>query len=238
MKLEQVAVHDGRPAGVVAVVEMPEEAQPAPEAPPARRNLYRDVFKRWLDIAVVVLAAPILVPLVGVFALLVTSDGGGPFYRQERVGRGGRTYSMWKLRSMVPDAEAALAAHLAADPEARAEWEHHQKLRNDPRITPVGRFLRTYSLDELPQFWNVLTGDMSLVGPRPMLPEQERLYPGRSYFALRPGITGPWQVSDRHATSFAERAGFDDGYLRRVSLWTDLRLIAATVRVVLRGTGC
>ncbi|NBC96897.1 MAG: sugar transferase, partial [Deinococcus-Thermus bacterium] len=146
---------------------MPEGARPVPEAPPARRNLYRDVFKRWLDIAIVLLAAPILVPLVGVFALLVTSDGGGPFYRQERVGRNGRTYRMWKLRSMVPDAEAALAAHLAADPEARAEWAHHQKLRNDPRITPVGRFLRTYSFDELPQFWNVLTGDMSLVGPRP-----------------------------------------------------------------------
>lgn len=202
------------------------------------RRLYRDGAKRLLDLALVlVMAAPVLV-LVALLALLVSLDGSRPFYVQERVGRGGRVYRMWKMRSMVPDAEAALARHLAADEAARLEWDHHQKLRDDPRVTPLGRLLRRTSLDELPQLWNVVVGDMSLVGPRPMMPDQRPLYPGRAYFRLRPGITGPWQVSQRNASGFADRARFDADYDRRLSLGTDLRLLLATLRVVLRGTGC
>jgi len=201
-------------------------------------RFYRLAGKRSLDLLVTLLLAPLLVPMVLVLALLVMRDGHGPFYTQERVGRHGRIYRMWKLRSMVPDADAALAAHLAADPAARAEWEAHQKLRRDPRVTTVGRLLRACSLDELPQFWNVLRGDMSLVGPRPMMRSQQHLYPGRSYYALRPGITGAWQVSDRNGVTFAERARFDDAYDRDLSLRTDLGLLWATVGVVLRGTGC
>jgi lipopolysaccharide/colanic/teichoic acid biosynthesis glycosyltransferase len=141
------------------------------------------------------------------------------------------------MRSMVVDADARLADHLAADPAARAEWDATQKLKNDPRITRVGRVLRKCSIDELPQLWNVVTGDMSLVGPRPMMPQQQALYPGRAYFALRPGITGPWQVSKRNESTFAERAVFDEAYQRNLSFTTDLGLLMATVRVVLRGTG-
>ena len=126
---------------------------------------------------------------------------------------------------MVIDADQRLAAHLAADPALRAEWDETQKLKNDPRITAVGRLLRKTSLDELPQLWNVLKGDMSLVGPRPMMPEQRALYPGRAYYSMRPGLTGPWQVSDRNETSFAGRAEFDAAYARRMSLRTDLVIL-------------
>lgn len=206
-------------------------------APRRRTGLYRRVLKRMLDTLVVLAAAPVVVPLILILALLVARDGGQPFYRQARVGRGGRIYSMWKLRSMVVDADARLAAHLDADPEARAEWESTQKLKSDPRITRFGRLIRKTSLDELPQLINVLTGDMSLVGPRPMMPEQQSIYPGRAYYALRPGITGIWQVSERNNCTFADRARFDAVYERDVSLGTDIKLLLATVRVVLRGTG-
>ncbi|MEM7489684.1 MAG: sugar transferase [Pseudomonadota bacterium] len=201
------------------------------------RRLYRVVAKRLLDLLLVVSSAPIIVPLVLVLAGLVALDGGRPFYSQIRLGRGGRAFRMRKLRTMVPDAEARLAAHLAADPAARAEWDRDQKLRDDPRVTRFGAVLRRTSLDELPQLWNVLMGDMSLVGPRPMMPCQRGLYPGRAYWRLRPGLTGPWQVSGRGETSFAARADFDQAYDAACSLAHDLRLIAATLGVVLRATG-
>ena len=203
-----------------------------------RPALYRRAFKRGLDILFVLAVAPVVLPVTLLMALAVASDGHNPFYAQRRVGRGGRVFRMWKIRTMVPDADAALERHLAADPAMRAEWERHQKLQRDPRITVLGRALRKSSLDELPQFWNVLTGDMSVVGPRPMMVHQAALYPGASYYALRPGITGPWQVSDRHATSFADRARFDDAYDSGLSLAGDLSLLGRTVAVMLRGTGC
>lgn len=201
-------------------------------------TFYARFGKRCLDLLVLVLVLPVVLPVVVVLALLVARDGGPAFHVQERIGRGGRRYRLWKLRSMVPDAQARLVDHLAADPGAREEWRSTQKLRNDPRITPVGALLRAASLDELPQLWNVLRGDMSLVGPRPMLPEQQALYAGQAYYGLRPGITGPWQVSCRNAGTFADRVAFDEAYARRLSLGTDLRLLAATVEVVLRRTGC
>lgn len=210
----------------------------APVDAAAARSLYRAGGKRVLDLVLILLAAPFVLPLVAVLAGIVALGGGQPFYLQDRIGRGGRIYRIWKLRTMVPDAEARLAAHLAADPAARAEWDRTQKLRCDPRVTPVGRFLRRTSLDELPQLWNVVTGDMSLIGPRPMMVDQKPLYPGVAYYALRPGISGPWQVSDRNATAFADRAAYDDSYLREMSLATDIRLILATFRAVARGTGC
>ena len=202
-----------------------------------RKGVYGRAVKRLVDILAVLAAAPIVLPLVALLALAVARDGHAPFYRQARVGRGGRIFTMWKLRSMVPDADAKLAEYLSQDPAARAEWNTSQKLKRDPRITRFGRFLRKSSLDELPQLWNVLTGDMSLVGPRPMMPEQQPLYPGRAYYALRPGITGLWQVSDRNETTFAARADYDRAYAQSLSLATDARILAATVRVVARGTG-
>jgi lipopolysaccharide/colanic/teichoic acid biosynthesis glycosyltransferase len=203
-----------------------------------RPGLYRNLAKRLLDIVLVLVLAPVVLPVVLLLACGVAIDGGQPFYLQDRIGRGGRSYRMWKLRTMVRDADRKLAAHLDAHPAARAEWDVNQKLAADPRITGFGNLLRRTSLDELPQLWNVLVGDMSLVGPRPMMVDQAPLYPGRAYYALRPGITGPWQVSARNTATFADRAHFDDGYDRNLSLVTDLRILLATVRVVLRGTGC
>jgi exopolysaccharide production protein ExoY len=203
----------------------------------ARRGLYRCGTKRLFDVTAVVLAAPVIVPLIIGLVVAVALDGGQPFYTQDRVGRAGRTFRMWKLRSMVRDADARLEAHLAADPAARQEWDATQKLKNDPRITRLGRFLRRSSLDELPQLWNVVTGDMSLVGPRPMMVNQTALYPGTAYYALRPGITGLWQIAGRNRTTFAARAEFDTAYEAKVSLRGDMSILWRTVSVVVNATG-
>lgn len=201
--------------------------------------LYRYGGKRLLDITLVLLVFPILVFTVGLIALAtLIIERHNPFYCQLRVGKGGSAFRIWKLRTMVPDADTLLESHLAANPAARAEWDRNQKLTHDPRITLVGRFLRQTSLDELPQLWNVLTGDMSLVGPRPMMLDQQKMYPSNAYYRLRPGLTGPWQVSARHHSAFADRARFDDAYDANLTLRGDISLLMQTVRVVLRGTGC
>ncbi|MFT4148686.1 MAG: sugar transferase [Paracoccaceae bacterium] len=202
-----------------------------------RAPLYRAVLKRGLDTALIVLALPVILPLVLGFALWIALDGGRPFYSQERLGKNGRVFRLWKLRSMVIDADARLDAYLAENPAAREEWAHTQKLKNDPRVTRAGRFLRRTSLDELPQLWNVLKGDMSLVGPRPMLVSQKSLYPGSAYYMLRPGVTGYWQVSGRNDTTFEARALYDAAYEADLSLGTDIRVLYRTVGVVLGGTG-
>lgn len=201
-------------------------------------RLYRRAIKRLIDVSAVVLVAPIVLPLVAALAVVVRRDGAGAFYVQDRVGQHGRIFRMWKLRSMVADADMRIATHLEQDPAARDEWRRTQKLRCDPRITEFGRFLRSSSLDELPQLWNVLRGDMSLVGPRPMMTSQQAMYPGSAYYALRPGITGMWQTEGRNETTFAARAEYDAAYERSLSLGTDLRILARTVGVVLRRTGC
>ncbi len=201
-------------------------------------SLYNRIVKRALDLVCILLGAPVVVPVVALLALVVfLSDRSNPFYSQPRVGRNGRIYTIWKLRTMVPDADRLLEAYLAENAAAQIEWDTTQKLKADPRITRIGRFLRRSSLDELPQLWNVIRGDMSLVGPRPMMPEQRTLYPGRAYYRLRPGITGAWQVSERNESSFAGRARFDTDYASNVSFLTDLKLLLATFRVVLRATG-
>lgn len=202
-----------------------------------RAVLYRAFAKRALDVVLVLVSAPVWLPLVIVGAALVMLDGHNPFYSQERLGRNGRVFRIWKLRSMVPDADAVLESYLTRNPEARAEWDATQKLKQDPRITVVGRMLRKTSLDELPQLINVLTGDMSLVGPRPIMVNQKALYPGHRYYDMRPGLTGLWQVSDRNECSFAGRVRFDDVYHRTMSFGTDLRIMGQTIAVVLRGTG-
>lgn len=200
-------------------------------------RLYRLVGKRALDLALVLLFAPFAFGLIACLAALAASDGRNPFYVQPRVGRNGRVFHMLKIRTMVPDAEAKLDAYLAENPEAWAEWETKQKLDHDPRITRFGHAMRRLSLDELPQLWNVLRGDMSIVGPRPMMTCQKSLYPGRAYTRLRPGITGNWQVSDRNATSFAARADYDTQYFVSLSLRQDLLILLKTAGVVLRATG-
>jgi len=214
------------PAGVAQTV-----------AVPPRRGFYRNLMKRVLDVSVIVMAAPVVVPLIALLALLVSRDGGKAFYTQQRVGKGGRSFRMWKLRSMVSDADARMEAYLAANPAARVEWDTTQKLKQDPRITRFGRILRKSSLDELPQLYNVLIGDMSLVGPRPMMLNQQSLYPGTAYYALRPGITGYWQTAGRNRTTFEARAEYDATYESRLSFWTDTKIMARTGGVVLKATG-
>jgi len=200
-------------------------------------SFYRRIFKRMFDVFAVMLAAPLILPFIGILALIVARQGGRPFYSQSRIGRHGRVFKMWKLRSMVCDADARLQKHLAADPDACAEWDATQKLKNDPRITPFGRLLRKSSMDELPQLWNVLRGEMSLIGPRPMMVSQQDMYPGNCYYKLSPGITGTWQISARNKSTFADRAKFDSDYNQNLSFGNDLRILFRTVTVVLKATG-
>lgn len=205
-------------------------------------RIYASYGKRAFDLLVLVLAAPAVLPLIALIVVVVSLTGSRPFYSQQRVGQGGKIFRCWKVRTMVRDADAALLRILAENGDLAAEWAVNQKLSRDPRVTVIGRFLRKTSLDELPQLWNVLRGEMSLVGPRPFTPDQRALYdahPGGSagYDMLRPGITGLWQVSCRNSGSFAERARFDLDYARSLSFRGDLRIIFRTFLVVLRGTG-
>lgn len=203
--------------------------------------VYSQLGKRLIDVALVVLAAPVALPLIGLILLSVWLEGGCPLYRQSRVGVGGKEFSCWKIRTMVRNADSVLRALIETDPAIAAEWHENQKLARDPRITRVGRFLRRTSLDELPQLWNVLNGTMSLIGPRPFMPNQQGLYAGgrtsAAYYTLRPGISGLWQVSRRNAGSFAERVYYDEEYSRSVSLYEDARILWQTFSVVLRATG-
>ncbi len=204
---------------------------------PVRNGFYRNFFKRLFDGVIILVAAPLVIPMILVLALMVARDGHNPFFWNLRVGKNGKPFRMLKLRSMVPDAELKLEQHLIDNPAARDEWTSTQKLKYDPRITRFGKLLRKTSLDELPQLWNVLIGDMSLIGPRPMMPNQRALYPGLAYYALRPGISGLWQVSERNDSEFAKRADFDREYDENLSFSGDIRLLTKTISVVLRGTG-
>lgn len=189
-------------------------------------------LKRAFDIIAAALALLALSPVLLAVAALIRRDGGPALFLQPRAGRAGAVFSCLKFRTMAVDAEARLEALLAGDPEARAQWDAYQKLENDPRVTPVGAVLRRFSLDELPQLINVLRGEMSLIGPRPMLLEQRALY-GPSldaYERMRPGLTGLWQVNGRNATTFEERARLDDWYARNWSLWRDGVILLRTVR--------
>lgn len=209
----------------------------AAPAPQWYDSPYRVLFKRPFDVALVLLSLPVVLPVIVLLALTITLTGHTPFYMQKRVGQSGRAFRMWKLRTMVKDADQNLEAYLQKNPEARQEWDETQKLKNDPRITPFGRLLRKISVDELPQLLNVLNGSMSLVGPRPMMVGQEKHYHGQAYYQLRPGITGLWQVSGRNDCAFQERAAFDSTYGVDVSLKTDLQILFKTVGVVCKATG-
>lgn len=199
--------------------------------------LYRHGIKRLLDLCLIIGSAPLTLPVIATIALLVWMSGGKPFYSQKRIGYAGREFRIWKIRSMVVDADAVLGRFLAENPKMKAEWESKQKLVNDPRITRIGHLIRRTSLDELPQLWNVFIGDMSLVGPRPMMVDQKKLYPGTAYYRLRPGLSGPWQISPRNESDFADRAHFDEDYDQNISLFHDIGIILKTVGVVFKATG-
>lgn len=197
-------------------------------------------FSRVLDILGVLVLLVFAAPLMVIVALLVKLQDGGPvFYGQQRLGYGGRTFKCWKFRSMVVDADLKLAMVLATDPAARQEWEADHKLRNDPRITALGRFLRKSSLDELPQFFNILAGQMSLVGPRPIVVAEATRY-GRwfkVYCSTRPGLTGLWQVSGRNNVDYRRRVALDVLFARRRSLRLYIGVVLATVPSVLKRDG-
>ncbi|MDH5798340.1 MAG: sugar transferase [Paracoccaceae bacterium] len=204
-------------------------------------GIYQNWLKRPVDLALIVFAIPVLLPLAILIGCLIRSDGGPALYSQLRIGRGGRAFRCWKFRTMVMGADTQLARLLADDPALAREWQRSQKLRHDPRITRLGRFLRRSSLDELPQLWNVLRGDMSLIGPRPFLPNQRDLYDRHrqtvGYYHLRPGLTGLWQVSDRNLCGFEGRVAYDDVYYRKISPAHDLHILLKTFRAISGGTG-
>jgi len=193
-------------------------------------------LKRVLDLGTTVVGGLLILPLIAALCLLVRLESRGPvFYKDQRMGRDGELFSCIKFRTMVPDAEDLLQELLAESEEAREEYLKYHKLRDDPRVTHIGRFLRKTSLDELPQLWNVLRGEMSLVGPRPYLPRESTDIGLHQSDILRvtPGITGPWQVAGRNHTSFTERVQMDAFYVRDWSVWLDLVLLASTVRCLL-----
>ena len=193
-----------------------------------------------MHIVVAAFALVFFAPLMCLVAIAVYVQDGGPiFFAHRRIGLNGRTFYCLKFRSMAVDAQERLASLLAADPVARAEWERDHKLRIDPRITRVGAFLRKTSLDELPQLFNVLRGDMSLVGPRPIVEAEVARYGHRfrDYCAVKPGITGLWQVSGRNDTSYRTRVALDSVYARRRNLGLDIYILAVTVPAVLTRRG-
>ena len=195
--------------------------------------------KRIIDIIACLLISPLLL-LIGIpIALILLFDGGDIVYAQRRIGADGRPFACLKFRSMVCNADEKLRQMLDEDPAALAEWSCFQKLTNDPRITWFGKFLRAYSLDELPQFVNVWRGEMSIVGPRPIMTDQIALYGEYfdTYCGMKPGITGLWQVSGRNERTFAERVELDAQYAETWSLWGDLKIMLLTLPAVLAGKG-
>jgi exopolysaccharide production protein ExoY len=181
-----------------------------------------------------------LAPVMLIAALFIWLHDRGPvFYGHKRVGRQGRTFKCWKFRSMVLNGDQVLADHLAANPDAQREWDETQKLNDDPRVTPVGAFLRKTSIDELPQLWNVLVGEMSVIGPRPITrKELDRYGKDRRYYLLvRPGITGLWQVSGRSSTTYERRVSLDRSYLENWSFGQDALILAKTLPAVLKSEG-
>jgi exopolysaccharide production protein ExoY len=196
--------------------------------------------KRCMDIAGALVFFSLLLPLYVAVALAVRLTSRGPiFYSQERIGLHGRSFRFYKFRSMVENSDEVFSSFLDSDHEARSQWEKYQKLDQDPRITPAGKFIRRTSLDELPQFWNVLKGEMSLVGPRPCMPSQKNLYGAhwKAYCAVRPGLTGLWQVSGRNRLTYEQRVKLDAQYVQNWSVALDAKILLKTVKVVLTGHG-
>jgi Undecaprenyl-phosphate galactose phosphotransferase WbaP len=197
-------------------------------------------FKRGLDVIATLVGGLLISPLLIALVVLIKLDSPGPaFHASLRRGAGGRAFRCWKFRTMCSDAETVLNDYLRRDPKLQAEWEQNYKLHNDPRITRVGHYLRKTSLDELPQLWNVLRGEMSLVGPRPILEAEFQNY-GKTftlYKRVPPGITGLWQVSGRSNTSYVERLRMNAYYVRNWSVWLDLVILARTIKVVLSSRG-
>ena len=208
-----------------------------------RNNLsrpYNRILKRIFDLTLTIVGGLMISPFLLIIALAVAIDNRGHvIFAHRRVGAAGKKFSCYKFQTMVPDAEEKLKKYLAENPEAKREWEESFKLTNDPRVTKLGNFLRRTSLDELPQLWNVIRGEMSLVGPRPIVQAEIVRYGKniREYYMVLPGITGMWQVSGRSDTTYPERVAMDAWYVRNWSVWIDLMYLFKTVKAVFTGKG-
>lgn len=204
-------------------------------------NPFARAVKQALDLFIVLISLPVWLPVCAVIALLIwVRDGHHPLYGQQRVGRNRKHFTVWKFRTMAPDAEEKLAEALKNDEALAEEWSAHFKLKDDPRITPFGRFLRQWSLDELPQLINVLKCDMSLVGPRPLPPYHFDRLPDYVHDLrdhVLPGMTGMWQVSGRSQAGLEGMIRWDSYYVRNWSIWLDVVIVVRTIRAVVRGTG-
>jgi undecaprenyl-phosphate galactose phosphotransferase len=205
------------------------------------KSPYNRFIKRTFDLMLTLLFMPFFLPLIGILGLLIKLGSPGPIiFRHTRVGHGGRLFRIYKFRSMYRDSKERLEKLLATDPASKQEWTTYFKLKNDPRVTPIGRFLRKTSLDELPQLFNVLLGEMSLVGPRPVLKDEIAKYYKEFadyYHLVRPGITGLWQVNGRNNVDYEARVGLDTWYVLNWSLWLDIVILLKTFRVVLNKEG-
>lgn len=226
-------------SSINSILHLQTQASREPRHRHVQEGPYANIGKRLLDLALVALLLPIAIPVIVLCAVVLMVNGSNPFYAQLRIGRHGQVFRIWKLRTMHADADQRLQALLAENSQLRAEWDSKQKLNDDPRVTRVGLFLRQTSIDELPQLFNVLRGDMSLLGPRPMMLDQVKLYGAYlpAYLALRPGISGLWQVTERNDADFEQRATIDAEYAATLSLANDLRLVLKTIKVVIRSTG-
>lgn len=202
-------------------------------------NRWSSLLKRAVDACGAAVLLLLAAPLLLVIALVVSIDGGPVLFGHRRIGRDGAVFRCWKFRTMILDAEPCLEEYLSHHGDALEEWQRERKLAFDPRITPIGRFLRRSSLDELPQLWNVLVGEMSLVGPRPVTEAELASYGSVAplYLAVRPGITGLWQISGRNDVGYAARVALDARYVETRSLLLDLRILVRTAGAVLAGRG-
>ena len=205
-----------------------------------RYGVPQNPLRRVFDIAVILIASPYILLFFLIISILIVLDSrGGVLYGQTRIGRGGRRFKALKFRTMVLDADQLLQRYLDESPELKAEWAATHKLKRDPRVTRVGALLRKLSLDEMPQFWNILIGDMSLIGPRPIVDAEIEKY-GKCfelYIQARPGLTGLWQVSGRSDTSYKQRVELDEYYLLNRTIKLDLQILLKTVYVVLGRKG-
>lgn len=197
-------------------------------------------FKRFLDITLCLLAMPVVLPVGFLLALFICFNSPGkPIYRQERIGKDGKPFMLYKFRTMVNGADKLLDEYLRDNPEMAREWQESQKLRNDPRLTSAGKFLRKTSLDELPQIINIFQGNMTLVGPRPIVADEKERY-GRyfqEYCEVYPGLTGLWQTSGRNNTTYVQRVAYDHYYINNWTIWLDMWILAKTIPVTIRGYG-
>ncbi len=198
-------------------------------------------IKRIFDMSFSLAILTLLSPVFLLIALAIKLSSKGPIvYGHKRIGRGGKIFNCYKFRTMYPDADVRLKEILKTSPELQAEWERSYKLKNDPRVTPIGSFLRKTSLDEFPQFWNVLKGDLSVVGPRPVIKDEIVKYYGvkaGKVLSIRPGLTGLWQVSGRSDTSYARRILLDEEYINNQSLALDIKLVLKTIPAMLSSKG-